>query len=162
MHNPETSEDETFTKAAIQGEYETGRREKTEAGAKAHVAVRMARMTAGTIVTLVGLAMMPMPGPGLPVLAIGLAILARDVAWAVGILRRMGLWAFSTDYRSSNRRTTRGAPVGEYADRIMIQTNYQIGPGLSVGVAGFYSEQRDVNDMIWHGKGGTVGLKVFF
>ena len=86
MHNPETGEDETFTEAAIQAEYETGRREKTEAGAKAHVAVRMARMTAGTIVTLVGLAMMPLPGPGLPVLAIGLAILARDVAWADRLL----------------------------------------------------------------------------
>lgn len=86
MHNPETGEDETFTEAAIQAEYETGRREKTEAGAKAHVAVRVARMTGGTIVTIAGLAMMPLPGPGLPVLAIGLAILARDVAWADRLL----------------------------------------------------------------------------
>lgn len=79
-------EDETLTQALLAAEYETGRREKTEAGAKAHVAVRIARITAGTIVTLAGLAMMPLPGPGLPVLAVGLAILARDVAWAERLL----------------------------------------------------------------------------
>lgn len=81
MHN-----DETLAEAAIQAEYETGRREKTEQGAKAHVAVRVVRMTAGALVTLLGLAMMPLPGPGLPVLAIGLAVLARDVAWADRLL----------------------------------------------------------------------------
>lgn len=86
VHNPETGADETLAEAAIQAEYETGRREKTEAGAKAHVAVRVARMTGGTIMTLVGLAMMPLPGPGLPVVAVGLALLARDVAWADRLL----------------------------------------------------------------------------
>lgn len=43
-------------------------------------------MTAGTIVGIAGLAMMVLPGPGLPVLALGLAILARDVAWADRLL----------------------------------------------------------------------------
>jgi hypothetical protein len=43
-------------------------------------------MGAGAIITLGGLVMMPLPGPGLPVLAIGLAILARDVAWADRLL----------------------------------------------------------------------------
>jgi Putative transmembrane protein (PGPGW) len=79
-------DDETLRQAALLAEYETGRREKTEAGAKAHVAIRIARMLAGTIITLAGLAMMPLPGPGLPVLAVGLAVLARDVAWADRLL----------------------------------------------------------------------------
>ena len=39
-----------------------------------------------TVVMLAGLAMMPLPGPGLPIVAIGLAILARDVAWADRLL----------------------------------------------------------------------------
>jgi putative transmembrane protein PGPGW len=43
-------------------------------------------MSIGTIVTLGGLAMMPLPGPGLPIVALGLAILARDVAWADRLL----------------------------------------------------------------------------
>lgn len=79
-------DDETLADALIQAEYETGRREKTEAGAKAHVAIRITRMTAGTVLTLTGLAMMPLPGPGLPIVAAGLAILARDVAWAERLL----------------------------------------------------------------------------
>lgn len=89
MRNPTTGEDETFAEALIAAEYETGRREKTEVGAKAHVAVRIVRILAGTTVTIAGLVMMPLPGPGLPVLALGLAILARDVAWADRLLRHV-------------------------------------------------------------------------
>jgi uncharacterized protein (TIGR02611 family) len=79
-------DDETLAEALIAAEYETGRREKTETGAKAHVAIRIVRIVAGSVVTLGGLAMMPLPGPGLPVVAVGLAILARDVAWADRLL----------------------------------------------------------------------------
>lgn len=79
-------DEETLADALIAAEYETGRREKTEAGAKAHVAIRIARMTSGAVITLAGLAMMPLPGPGLPIVAVGLAILARDVAWADRLL----------------------------------------------------------------------------
>ena len=79
-------DDETIRDAAIRAEYETGRHEKTEAGAKAHVAIRVVRMLAGAIITVAGLAMMPLPGPGLPILAVGLAVLARDVAWADRLL----------------------------------------------------------------------------
>lgn len=86
----------------------------------------------------------------------------RDVAWAVGILHRIGPWAFSTDYRSSNRRNTKGASVGEFADRVMLQADYRIRPGINIGVAGFYSEQRDSNNIKWRGKGGTMGIKLFF
>lgn len=77
---------EPLREAAIEAEYETGVRETTEEAARAHVLVRVARMSAGGLVTLVGLAMMPLPGPGLPIVAIGLAILARDVAWADRLL----------------------------------------------------------------------------
>ena len=86
----------------------------------------------------------------------------RDVAWAVGVLHRMGSWAFSTDYRSSNRRIAKGAPVGEFADRVMVQADYQVSPGINIAFAGFYSEQRDSNNIKWRGKGGTMGIKVFF
>lgn len=79
-------DDETLAEALLAAEYETGRREKTETGAKAHVAIRIARMSIGAVVTVGGLVMMPLPGPGLPVLALGLAILARDVAWADRLL----------------------------------------------------------------------------
>ena len=77
---------ESFREAAIQAEYETGRREATEQAAKAHVAIRVVRITVGSIVTLAGLIMMPLPGPGLPIVAFGLAVLSRDVAWADRLL----------------------------------------------------------------------------
>ena len=77
---------ESLREAALHAEYETGIRESTERAAKAHVAVRVGRMTVGTVITLTGLAMMPLPGPGLPVVAVGLAVLARDVAWADRLL----------------------------------------------------------------------------
>ena len=47
-------------------------------------------MSIGTVVTVGGLAMMPLPGPGLPIVALGLAILARDVAWAERLLAHVG------------------------------------------------------------------------
>lgn len=73
--------------AAIQAEYESGEREETEAEARAGVIVRLARMTLGTIVLIIGIIMMPLPGPGGIIVAAGLAILARDVAWADRLLR---------------------------------------------------------------------------
>lgn len=79
-------ERETLRDAALHAEYETGIHESTERAAKAHVAIRVVRMTAGGAVTLAGLAMMPLPGPGLPIVAVGLAVLARDVAWADRLL----------------------------------------------------------------------------
>ncbi|MEM9520601.1 MAG: PGPGW domain-containing protein [Actinomycetota bacterium] len=75
-------ERESLRDAAIQAEYETGAREETEAEARSHIVVRIARMTIGSIVCLAGVAMLVLPGPGLVVIAAGLAILARDVAWA--------------------------------------------------------------------------------
>jgi uncharacterized protein (TIGR02611 family) len=43
---------------------------------------------AGFVVLLAGLAMIPLPGPGLLVTAIGLAVLALEFAWAERLLER--------------------------------------------------------------------------
>ena len=98
---------ESFRDAAIQAEYETGRREATERAAKAHVAIRVLRMTVGSIVTLAGFIMMPLPGPGLPIVAFGLAILARDVAWADRLLG----FLLNRIPRDNNGGMSRGAKV---------------------------------------------------
>lgn len=73
--------------AALKAEYESGAREPTEQRAQSHVVVRVARMTFGFLVLVAGIAMLPLPGPGWMVIALGLAILARDVAWADRALR---------------------------------------------------------------------------
>lgn len=76
-----------LTDAAIEAELESGAREETVEQARAHVAVRIARMSAGFLILLVGILMIPLPGPGWLAVAAGLAILARDVAWADRALR---------------------------------------------------------------------------
>ncbi len=50
--------------------------------------IRAAVAIAGFLVVLVGLAMIPLPGPGLLVIAAGLAILALEFAWAERWLER--------------------------------------------------------------------------
>lgn len=76
-------------RAAIAAEMETGSREETEEQAKRHILFRIARVLAGTVVCLAGLAMIVLPGPGLVVLALGLAILAQDVPFARRLLDRV-------------------------------------------------------------------------
>lgn len=68
--------------AAIEAELATGEREATIAQARARIVVRLARMAAGTAVLVIGAVMLVLPGPGWLVIAVGLGILARDVAWA--------------------------------------------------------------------------------
>lgn len=80
---------EALEDAAIEAELETGRREETEQQAKRHVLFRLGRITAGTVVSLAGLFLLVLPGPGLVVLAIGLAILAQDVRFAQRLLDRV-------------------------------------------------------------------------
>jgi hypothetical protein len=75
--------------AAIEAELETGRREETVEQAKRHLLVRVARITAGVLVCGVGIALLVLPGPGLVVLAAGLALLAQDVPFARRLLDRV-------------------------------------------------------------------------
>jgi uncharacterized protein (TIGR02611 family) len=75
--------------AAIEAEYETGVREETEEAARASIHVRLARMTLGSILLIAGVLMLALPGPGWITIAAGLAILAKDVAWAERALDRV-------------------------------------------------------------------------
>ncbi len=75
--------------AAIEAELETGRREETVHKAKVHVIWRFARILAGTLVLLAGVVLLPLPGPGWLVIAIGLTILSRDVPFAHRMLDRV-------------------------------------------------------------------------
>jgi hypothetical protein len=45
--------------------------------------------TVGGSCVLVGLALLVLPGPGIPLLAAGLVILATEFAWAEALLRRV-------------------------------------------------------------------------
>jgi uncharacterized protein (TIGR02611 family) len=82
---------ERLREAAIEAELETGEREETVEEARAHILVRLGRMTAGFLVVLVGLALVPLPGPGWLVVLGGLVILSKDFTWAertISIVRK--------------------------------------------------------------------------
>ena len=80
-------EENRCEEAAIEAECETGYREETREEARRGVVTRLLRMTSGSLVTIIGVIMMPLPGPGLLVVAVGLGILSRDVAWADRLLQ---------------------------------------------------------------------------
>lgn len=80
---------EELVEAAIAAELDSGAREPTVAAARANVAIRLARMTAASVLLLLGTLLLVLPGPGWLVIAIGLTLLARDVAWAERVLTRV-------------------------------------------------------------------------
>ena len=65
-----------------------GLRERRERHRERSRIVRAAVVLAGFVVVLAGLAMIPLPGPGLLVVAVGLAVLALEFAWAERLLER--------------------------------------------------------------------------
>ena len=80
---------EELSVAAVAAELETGEREETVEQARAHIAVRIARMTLGAVIVILGVAMLVLPGPGFLAIAGGLFILAKDVAWADRLLQHL-------------------------------------------------------------------------
>ena len=65
---------EQLEAAAIDAERSTGAREETVAEAKRHILVRLGRAIAGVVVVLVGIALLPLPGPGTLTIIAGLAL----------------------------------------------------------------------------------------
>lgn len=76
-----------FVEDAVEAELHTGRREPTVELARRHVLLRAVRVTAGTVVLLIGLVLLVAPGPGLLVVALGLGLLAQDVPFAARLLK---------------------------------------------------------------------------
>ena len=77
---------ERYRAAAVDAERDTGRRERTVEEAKRNIIVRMAIIAFGTVVTVAGLGMLVLPGPGIVVVIAGLGILATEVSWAERLL----------------------------------------------------------------------------
>lgn len=88
-HDPSLSD--RFVEAAVQAEFETGYREETVGEAKSGVIVRLARITLGFLIVILGIVALPLPGPGWLIILAGLSILSKDFVWAarlIGFIRR--------------------------------------------------------------------------
>lgn len=73
--------------SAIEAEQQTGRKEEDVQEARRSLMVRTITIFFGSVISILGLMMMVLPGPGLLVLAIGLGILTRDVPFAHRLLQ---------------------------------------------------------------------------
>lgn len=104
--------------AALQAEFHTGDRESTEEKARAHVVIRIVRMSAGSVLLLAGAAMLALPGPGWLVIALGLGILSKDVAWAERTLDRVRRRLPS----DADGRISRGTLFGSIALAVVVMT----------------------------------------
>lgn len=78
-----------WIEAGIAAEQSTGEREETVAQARVRVALRLVRVGSGSSLLGLGVLMLVLPGPGWLVIGLGLAVLARDVAWAERALERV-------------------------------------------------------------------------
>jgi hypothetical protein len=77
---------EGLEEALIETELDVGRHEETREEAKRNVILRGIRIGLGSAVCLAGVFLIIFPGPGMVVLAAGLAILSRDVPFARRLL----------------------------------------------------------------------------
>jgi hypothetical protein len=66
--------------AALEAERRTGRAEETDEELRRGVAIRIARMVGGFVLIGIGIALLPLPGPGWLTIVIGLSLL--PFAWA--------------------------------------------------------------------------------
>jgi predicted porin len=88
-------------------------------------------------------------------------------AWTVGALYGIGPFTVSADYRAARRRPLPLAvlPAGvvkEHVERATLQTAYKLGPGITIGLAGFYADQTDAAGASWDGGGVLSGIKIEF
>ena len=86
----------------------------------------------------------------------------NETDWVLGALYGIGPFQISADYRVENRRVSLASSLRERVDRTMLQAAYKLGPGISVGLGGFYATQRDSVGTAWDSGGVLSGLKINF
>ena len=87
--------------------------EETEAEVRSHIIVRAARISLASVILLAGLTMLVLPGPGWLVIAVGLALLSRDVAWAER-------WLVAVRKRVPGARPDGSLPSGVWATIVVM------------------------------------------
>lgn len=86
----------------------------------------------------------------------------NEKAWAMGALYAIDRWRFSTDFRHATRLSVFGALHHEMVNRVQLQSAYKLAPGVSLGMIGFYADQRDGTGISYDSKGLVGGIKLDF
>ncbi|MCB2109082.1 MAG: porin [Rhodobacteraceae bacterium] len=82
--------------------------------------------------------------------------------WVIGALYGIGPYKISASHSYGKRDLVPGAVARETVSRSNIQGAMRIGPGITLGVTGFYTDQRDSNGVDWDGLGAIGGAKLSF
>jgi uncharacterized protein (TIGR02611 family) len=97
-------------KPGARNRFVEGLQERRARHKERHHLIRVAAAIGGFLVVLLGIVLIPLPGPGLLVVAVGLAVLALEFAWAEQLLEkavdRLG---------EAGERVKRASPVGQAA-----------------------------------------------
>jgi hypothetical protein len=80
---------ERLVDAAVDAEMATGAREDTEEEAKRSLVKRIAVIAAGSVITLLGIFLLVLPGPGMIVVFGGLLLLATEIPFAARMLEKV-------------------------------------------------------------------------
>ena len=97
-------------KPGARNRFVEGLQERRARHKERHHLIRVAAAIGGFLVVLLGIILIPLPGPGLLVVAVGLAVLALEFAWAEHLLEK------TVDRLSeAGERMKRTSPVGQAA-----------------------------------------------
>ena len=75
-------------KPGARNRFVEGLQERRARHKERHHLIRVAAAIGGFLVVLLGIVVIPLPGPGLLVVAVGLAVLALEFAWAEHLLEK--------------------------------------------------------------------------
>jgi uncharacterized protein (TIGR02611 family) len=97
-------------KPGARNRFVEGLQERRARHKERHHLIRVAAAIGGFLVVLLGIVLIPLPGPGLLVVALGLAVLALEFAWAEHLLEK------TVDrLAEAGERVKRASPVGQAA-----------------------------------------------
>ena len=85
-----------------------------------------------------------------------------ETSWTVGALYNLQPWSFSADYFHAVRKPFANATIKERTEFVKLQSAYKLGPGIGVGLTGFYTTQRDATNVSYDGYGMIMGAKLDF
>ena len=99
---------------------------------------------------------------GGPVIDVNPVYGTAETSWTVGALFELKPWSFSADYFNAMRKPTAAAVLKEKTEYMKIQTAYRLSPGIGIGFAGLYTDQRTAANTSFDGFGMLVGTKIDF
>ncbi|MSO96961.1 MAG: porin [Rhodospirillaceae bacterium] len=85
-----------------------------------------------------------------------------EKSWAVGVLYGIAGYKISANYFTAKRDIAPTSAAKEKVNRTNLQGSYRLGPGITVGLTGFYAEQRDLRGAQTDGVGMLGGAKLAF